>query len=29
MGVQKFKPIKAESIEIFFRDVAGMHEAKF
>lgn len=26
---QKFKPVKPENIEIYFKDVAGMHEAKF
>lgn len=28
MGGQKFKPIKPDNINIYFKDVAGLHEAK-
>lgn len=26
---KKFEPVKPENIKIHFKDVAGMHEAKF
>lgn len=35
MGIDKifnskpFKPVKPENITVLFKDVAGMHEAKF
>ena len=28
LGTKKFEPIKPENIKTYFKDVAGMHEAK-
>lgn len=28
MNIKKFEPIKPENIKTYFKDVAGMHEAK-
>ena len=28
LGTKKFQPIKPENIKTYFKDVAGMHEAK-